>query len=143
MIINIRHIGLVVNNLSLMKNFYMKLGFNEHISGIEKGKFIDNVTGLENVNLEWIKLKSRDGQLLELLKYHSHPDNGQLEIRKSNKHGCSHVAFTVEDSDEFCKLIVKHGGSIINQPMLSPDKKVKVSYCHDPEGILMEIVQIL
>jgi len=143
MIINIRHTGIVVNDLSLMTQFYINLGFQKFISGNEKGEFIDNVTGLNNVDLEWVKLKSQDGQLLELLKYHSHPDDNIPNLRKSNKHGCSHIAFTVENSENFCELIKKNGGSIINKPAISLDEKVKVSYCHDPEGVLMEVVEIL
>ena len=52
MIKNIRHTGIVVNNLELMTNFYIALGFSKFVSGNEQGEFIDSVTGLKNVNLE-------------------------------------------------------------------------------------------
>ena len=142
MIKNIRHTGIVVNNLELMTNFYIALGFSKFMSGKEQGEFIDSVTGLKNVNLEWVKLKSKDGNLIELLKYYSHPDKKFIDNnRNSNSHGCSHLAFTVDSAESICECIKNNGGNIINPPHLSPDNKVKVAYCHDPEGIIMEIVE--
>ena len=39
--------------------------------------------------------------------------------------------------------IKKIGGSMVNSPALTNDKKVKVAYCHDNEGNLIEIVEVL
>ena len=107
MIKNIRHTGIVVNDLELMTNFYLALGFNKFISGKEKGEFIDNVTGLENVNLEWVKLKSKDGNLIELLKYYSHPDKKFINTnRNSNSHGVQ-SKITVDNAELICECIKK------------------------------------
>ncbi len=143
MISSIRHTGIVVRDLSKSVEFYKKLGFTDHEKAIEEGEFIDQVTGFTNVKLEWVKLKAQDGSLLELLKYHSHPLNEKISNQDSNQLGCSHVAFTVEDIDKACTVIQNEGGSIVNPPALSKDNKVKVSYCHDLEGVLMEIVEVL
>ena len=117
-----------------------KADFNQ---AVEEGKFIDQVTGLSNVKLEWVKLKSPDGFLLELLKYHSHPESAEITQQKSNKLGCSHMAFGVDNIEKTCEIIEKIGGSIVNRPALTDDKKVKVAYCHDIEGVLMEIVEVI
>ena len=143
MIRGIRHSGIVVRDLEKSANFYRMLGFVNNKNAIEQGLFIDQVTGLKDVKLEWIKLKAPDGNLIELLKYHSHPESKEIENQKSNKLGSSHIAFTVDNIDEMCNLIKKAGGSIINPPAISSDERVKVSYCHDPEGVLIEIVEVL
>jgi catechol 2,3-dioxygenase-like lactoylglutathione lyase family enzyme len=143
MIKTIRHTGIVVRNLQNSANFYRALGFEDVNNAIEEGGFIDQVTGLNNVRLEWIKLKSPDGCLLELLKYHSHPKTQLITMQESNKLGCSHVAFGVENIENFCKVIKKNGGSIVNFPALTLDKKVKVAYCHDLEGVLIEVVEVI
>jgi catechol 2,3-dioxygenase-like lactoylglutathione lyase family enzyme len=143
MIKTIRHTGIVVRNLQNSANFYRALGFEDVSNAIEEGGFIDQVTGLSNVKLEWIKLKSPDGCLLELLKYHSHPKTQLITMQESNKLGCSHVAFGVENIEKFCKVIKKNGGSIVNFPALTSDKKVKVAYCHDLEGVLIEVVEVI
>jgi len=143
MIKSIRHTGIVVRDLEKSANFYRALGFVDFTHAIEQGKFIDQVTGLVETKLEWIKLKAPDGNLLELLKYHSHSDNSEVTQQNSNKLGCSHMAFGVDNIEKICQIIKTKGGSIINPPALSDDKKAKVVYCHDLEGVLMEIVEIL
>ena len=143
MIKSVRHTGIVVRDLEKAANFYRALGFIDSNQALEEGKFIDQVTGLLNAKLEWIKLKSPDGYLLELLQYHSHLESEEVTKQRSNKLGCSHIAFGVDNIEKTCEIIEKIGGSIVNPPALSDDKKVKVAYCHDVEGVLMEIVEVL
>jgi catechol 2,3-dioxygenase-like lactoylglutathione lyase family enzyme len=142
MINSVRHTGVVVRDLEKAANFYRALGFVDFNHALEEGKFIDQVTGLIDTKLEWVKLKAPDGYLLELLKYHSHIDSSAMTLQNSNKLGCSHMAFGVDNIDKTCKIIEEMGGSIVNLPALTDDKKVKVAYCHDLEGVLMEIVEI-
>jgi catechol 2,3-dioxygenase-like lactoylglutathione lyase family enzyme len=143
MIKSVRHTGIVVRNLEKAANFYRGIGFVEDNRAIEEGEFIDQVTGLKKTKLEWIKLKAPDGYLLELLQYHSHPEKTEITQQKSNKLGYSHIAFGVDNIDKACKIIEKLGGSIVNPPALTNNKKIKVAYCHDLEGFLIEIVEIL
>ena len=87
MIISVRHTGIVVRNLEKTANFYRALGFVDDNRAIEEGEFIDQVTGLKNTKLEWLKLKAPDGYILELLQYHSHPESAEITQQKSNKLG--------------------------------------------------------
>ena len=143
MIKAVRHTGVVVRDLEKSTEFYCALGFVEDNQAIEEGDFIDTVVGLQKVKLEWVKLKAPDGYILELLQYHSHPEQKEIEKQRSNQLGCSHLAFSVDDIDTVCKEIKKIGGSVVNPPALTNEKKVKVVYCHDNEGNLMEIVEVL
>ena len=143
MIRSVRHTGIVVRNLKESVEFYCALGFVEDNRDVEEGVFIDTVVGLQNTKLEWVKLKALDGYILELLQYHSHPERKSITKQKSNQLGCSHLAFSVDDIDFICEKIEEIGGSIVNLPALTNDKKVKVAYCYDNEGNLMEIVEIL
>ena len=143
MIKAVRHTGFVVRDLEKSAEFYCALGFVEDNRAIEEGDFIDTVVGMQNVKLEWVKLKAPDGYLLELLQYHSHPEQKEIAKQRSNQLGCSHLAFSVDDIDTVCKEIKKIGGSVVSPPALTNDKKVKVVYCHDNEGNLMEIVEVL
>jgi predicted enzyme related to lactoylglutathione lyase len=143
MIVNVRHTGIVVTDLPRAVSFYSELGFIEFSRDIESGEFIEQVTGMKDARLEWVKLKAKDGYLLELLQYHSHPGSSSLDVALANQLGCSHLAYTVEDIDAACQQILRAGGSLVNPPAISANGKVKVAYCHDPEGVLMEIVQEL
>ena len=143
MIKAVRHTGVVVRNLEKSVEFYRALGFVEDNRDTEEGVFIDTVVGLQNTKLEWVKLKAADGHLLELLQYHSHPEQREITKQKSNQLGYSHMAFSVKNINAVCEKIEEIGGSMVNPPALTNDKKVKVAYCHDNEGNLMEIVEVL
>ena len=44
---------------------------------------------------------------------------------------------------KFLLKLVRLGGSIVNPPAVSANGSVKVMYCHDLDGILMEMVEEL
>ncbi len=81
MIINVRHAGICVTDLPRAVEFYSALGFNEISRDTETGHFIEQVTGIDEVRLEWVKLTAKDGFMLELLQYHSHPKPAKVTMR--------------------------------------------------------------
>ena len=143
MIIKTRHTGLVVEDLSASIAFYEGLGLSVWKHESENGGFISQVVGLKNAEIETAKLKLPDESVIELLEYKSHPTEPTITNYPSNKHGCSHVAFTVKDVEEISSKIIRLGGSIVNPPAVSANGSVKVMYCHDLDGILMEMVEEL
>ena len=142
MLKNIRHTGLVVRDLSNSRKFYEALGFAAKKHALESGPEISRIVGIPSVEIETLKLGSPDGSLIELLQYRSHPDNSSFSKQNSNRHGCSHIALTVKSAHDFCEKICDLGG-IVSTPTLSGDSKVLVAYCHDIDGILIEVVEDL
>ena len=138
-----RHFGIVVSDLSKMRDFYAKLGFVVESHDIESGSFIEQVVDIESAKIEWYKMRSSDGCLVELLKYENDVLPLVSHVKKSSEMGISHFAITVDNIDDACDNIVKWGGSLKNLPAISPNGKVKVVYCHDPEGGLIEMVEEL
>lgn len=143
MITKIRHTGFVVKDLIKSLNFYEGLGFKLASRQIEQGGFIDQVVGLKNVKVETAKLVSPCGGMLELLKYHSHPIQKDYSKQQSNKLGCSHIALSVPSITRTLEVISEFGGSFVNPPAKSQCGNYLVAYCHDLEGILIEIVEEL
>ena len=141
MLKNIRHTGLVVRDITKSRMFYEGLGFVVDKQMTESGEFISHVVGIPNAKIETIKMQSPDGGRIELLQYLSTNNDSPVINQLSNQLGCSHLAMTVHAIDEFCVLIQNLGGSVVNSPRKSHDGKVSVAYCHDNEGILLEIVQ--
>jgi len=47
------------------------------------------------------------------------------------------------DLAQTCQLVDRLGGSVVNPPAVAPNGKVRVAYCHDLDGILMELVEEL
>ena len=60
MIKNLRHTGIVVNDLDKCLNFYLNLGFHEVSREIENGSYIDKLVGLNDVKLECAKLALKE-----------------------------------------------------------------------------------
>ena len=143
MIKNIRHTGLVVNNISKLKDFYLSLGFEIVNEDIEEGTFIDTLTGLKESKLHTVKMKTENSSMIELIKYLNPVSPIINQSAQPNSLGCSHFAMTVDNANEICELIKKNGGTEINPPAKNLNGTVKVAYCYDPEGILIEVVEEL
>ncbi len=142
MMIGTRHTGIVVENLEVAQKFYLGLGFSWHSENVEAGPFIEQVTGLDNAKLKWVKMNLPDGSLLELLQYQQPKQEPNKTRQVSNEMGVSHVAFTVENIDRICEQVVRLGGGLVNKPALSKNRLFRVAYCHDVEGNLFEVVEI-
>ena len=142
MIKNVRHTGIVVIDLETSLYFYRDLlGFQIVKQMEETGDYIDNISSLRNVKVTTIKMTSSSGQMIELLKYHSHP--AEQKTREISEIGISHIAFTVDDLNiEYGRLKDK-GIQFNSPPQLSPDGYAKVTFCRAPEGTLIELVEVL
>jgi len=136
-------VGLVVEDLERSIHFYRDILSLKLVGRlIEEGPYINHIVGINNAKLEWAKLQCSDGSIIELIQYLSHPGKNDVSgTYPSNRHGCSHVAFTVNDINLLYKKIIDIGCKCNSQPILSPDNKVMVMYCHDPDGIILEIVE--
>ena len=145
MITAIRHVGIVVRDLRKSLVFYSEiLGLAIYRREVEEGRFIDELTGLNSVRLEWVKLVIPKGGLIELLQYHSHPDaeaSALPQLCPSNALGCSHVALTVTNLDEAYLRLLSHGYSAKSPPIVTANKAAKILYCHDPDGTILELIE--
>jgi catechol 2,3-dioxygenase-like lactoylglutathione lyase family enzyme len=143
MVLNTRHTGFVVTDLEKFIKFYEGFGLSVVSRMIEEGDYIDKLVGLDGVKLEWAKLSLPDGSMIELLEYHTHFDlvNKTADFQLANRLGCSHIALTVRNIDETIEYICQSGGAIKNSYQTSPDGNVKVAYCFDMDGNILEIVE--
>ena len=143
MTVEIRHVGLVVADLEQSLKFWCEaLGFMVLRQMEESGPHIDAMMGLKDVRVTTAKLVAPDGNLLELLYFHSHPDKPRWP-GKPYSTGFTHIALTVKDLDETLRRLEQFGTSIPAEPQLSPDGQVKVIYATGPEGVLLELVEII
>jgi catechol 2,3-dioxygenase-like lactoylglutathione lyase family enzyme len=143
MIKGIRHTGLVVTDLTRAMEFWCgMLGFKLVRQMEESGTQIDAVLNLDAVRLTTAKLASPDGQQLELLQFHSHPDRPTWEGKPCST-GFTHIAMTVHSMKETVARLSGQGVCFPNPPQRSPDGKVIVTYAIGPENILLELVEEL
>lgn len=143
MITAIRHTGLVVANLDKALSFWCDLmGFVVSKRMEESGSHIDAMMGLKDVRLTTVKLAAPDGNLIELLHFHTHPDKPVWQ-GQPNSTGFTHIAMTVNDLDATFALLSSAGVKFNAPPQLSPDGYAKVTYCRGPECVLLELVEVL
>ena len=142
MIKEIRHIGIVVNNMENSLKFYRDLLGLKIIRDMdEHGNYIDNMLSLDNVQVRTVKMSADIGNtLIELLYFKSHTDD---EIRNFYTIGASHVALTVDNLDSLYKHLSANNIRFNAPPQKSPDGLVKVTFCNDPDGTPVELVEII
>ena len=143
MISSIRHVGLVVADFDNAIKFWCDtMGFVISRQMEESGPHIDAMIGLKDVRVTTAKLSAPDGNLLELLHFHSHPDKTYWEGAPYST-GLTHIALTVHNLDETCRRLKQVGVSFPSEPTKSVDGFAKVIYATGPEGVLLELVEII
>lgn len=143
MITEIRHIGIVVQDLNKVLNFFTKLlKFKIKKKMSEKSSYIDNILGLKNANITTVKIEAPDGNLIEILKFKNFRNkknwNGKIYST-----GLTHISMTVKNLEKTYRFLIKKNIKFNAPPQLSPDKYAKVTFCKGPEGLLIELVEVL
>lgn len=143
MIKAIRHTGLVVVDMERALRFWCEvLGFRVVRQMEESGPQLDAMLNLRDVRVLTAKLAAPDGSQLELLKFHSHPDRPTW-TGMPNSTGLTHIAMTVHDMNETVSRLTKEGVHFPNPPQRSADGNVVATYAQGPEGVLLELVEVL
>lgn len=139
---NIRHVGIVVQDLKKMSNFFINdLGFKLHKKMSENTDFIDKILNLRKTKLVTIKLKLPNGHLVELLKFKNYPHKIKWQGKIFHT-GLTHIALTVKDiNKKFLKLKKKY--KFNSSPTISEDGNVVVAFFYGPENIIIELVEEL
>lgn len=139
----VRHAGIVVSDLAKSLRFYRDLlGLRIAKQKEESGEYIDAICGLKNARINTVKLAAGDGSLIELLYFYSHLNAGRGKSDIFDI-GISHVAFMVEDVDKEYDRLSKAGVLFNSPPKVSPDGYAKVAFCKDPDGVFVELTQVL
>ena len=143
MITQIRHTGLVVADLEGALRFWRDiLGFKVEKQMDESGPHIDAMMGLKDVRVTTVKMTAPEGGMIELLHFQSHSDKPAW-LGKPYSTGFTHIAMKVVSLDVAYKKLADAGAVFPAPPQYSPDGTVKVIYCRGPEGVLLELVEIL
>jgi glyoxylase I family protein len=142
MILATRHVGIVVQDLEKMFHFWRDLvGLEVMVDFWEQGDYINTVQALSGVRLHMIKLRAPDGSMIEPLKDEAHPTPPPERNELCNR-GIRHIAFTVADVAGSWRTLQQAGCEVLSGPVTAPDGKARLFFARDPEGNLLEIVQM-
>ena len=132
----------MVSDMEKSLKFYRDLlGFKVKSLVDEEGEFLDNMLAHENVKNKVAKLVTEQGNaLVELIDSRSY---GNKKDRDFFTIGASHFAFTVDDLEKTYDYLVKNGVKFTAPPQQTPDGFAKVTFCEDPDGTPIELVEVI
>ncbi|MCE2404193.1 MAG: VOC family protein [Dehalococcoidia bacterium] len=138
------HTGFVVKDLETSVAFYRDvMGLNHEFSSERTGEFAERVVGFKNAHLRIAFLNMENGHHLELVQYIV-PEGAQAKFER-NDLGASHLAFFVENMEEYHAAMSGRGLRFIGPPAtLVENGKVmrKAAYAQDPDGNWLEFVEL-
>ena len=141
MIKSFHHTALSVSDLDRSIRFYcdlleMKLDWRiDH----RKSEALEKVVGLKNVNVSYAMLSGWGGRL-ELFQYHTPVSQPYPPDKPVSDNGITHFAFQVEEIEALYEKLLGRGVRF-NTPPQVIRKGVKATYLHDPDGIILELIQ--
>ena len=136
MVKNIRHSGIVVNDIDMAKLFYCDILGMKIVSESThlRDAFLEKVLDTTYLNFSIIKMVAPNGSMLEL--YVS-------QDMESGRESFAHVAFTVGNLLDIYDKLVDQGFEPLSIPCLDNQKKHKVMFVEDFNGNLIELVEEL
>ena len=142
MIKDVRHVGIMVSDMEKSLKFYRDLlGLKVKSLVDEEGEFLDNMLAHENVKNKVAKLYAKNGNaLIELIDSRSYANKKDRDFFTI---GASHFALTVDDLEKTYDYLVKNGVKFTAPPQQTPDRFAKVTFCEDPDGTLIELVEVI
>jgi catechol 2,3-dioxygenase-like lactoylglutathione lyase family enzyme len=137
----IDHVGVIVNDLSAAKAFFLDLGLEVQGEGELEGGWLDQIVGLNDVKTAYVFLGMPDAQAnLELIKYYRPSDEKDLQQPLANTLGIRHIAFIVEDIEGVVAKLKTKGQEIFGE-IQSYEESYKLCYVRGPEGIILELAE--
>lgn len=139
------HTGFVVKDLEESVKFYTGvLGMRLAARTERQGDFVNQVLAFPNAHIKGAFVDQGEGHQLELIQYIT-PESGPGGIAR-NDLGASHLAFYVEDIEQFYANTSGRGLRFNNPPAaLSDDHgnlQRKALYAQDPDGNWLEFVEV-
>ena len=130
----IDHVGVIVNDLSAAKEFFLDFGLEMLGEGEVEGKWAERIIGLNDVRATVVMLGMPDGQAtLELVKFHTASD-----IKGIQQSFANHIAFAVEDIESIVAKLKKKGTELFVQ---NYENAYKLCFVRGPEGIILELAE--
>ena len=137
----INHVGIIVDDLSAAKAFFLDLGLEVQGDGELEGELLDQVTGLHDARTAVVWLGTPDDQAhIELVKFYTPSDEKGIQQSSANTLGIRHIAFAVEDIEALVATLKKKGTEFFSE-IQNYENIYKLCYVRGPEGIILELAE--
>jgi catechol 2,3-dioxygenase-like lactoylglutathione lyase family enzyme len=137
----IDHVGVIVNDLTAAKEFFLDFGLEVLGEAEVEGEWIERAIGLNDFRKTVVQLGMSDGETtLELVKFHALSDEMGIQQYFSNTLGICHIAFAVEDIEVIVAKLKKRGAELFGE-IQNYENVYKLCYVRGPEGIILELAE--
>jgi catechol 2,3-dioxygenase-like lactoylglutathione lyase family enzyme len=144
MINGINHVGIAVANLDRQLEFYVGvLGFERWSEGgWTESPRIDGIVGLRDSAARRVTLRA--GNLyVEFFEYQAPPPRVAAPRHEANDRGWTHICIDVTDIDAEYERLTRAGMKFNCPPGPAGANSHRATYGHDPEGNIIEILEVL
>ncbi|WP_066299227.1 VOC family protein [Bacillus sp. FJAT-29937] len=139
----IDHVGVIVNDLSATKEFFLDFGLEVKGEWEMEGELMGYAVGLNDAKVACVGLGMPDGQTwIELIKFHTPSDEEGIQKSFANTLGIRHIAFAVDDIEAVVAKLKKKGTEIFSE-IQQYEESYKLCYVRGPEGIILELAEKL
>ncbi|MGY4690867.1 VOC family protein [Salibacterium sp. K-3] len=145
MSIKYAHTNIVAKDWRRLSDFYVKVFDCKPVLPERdlSGKWIENVTNIDNVSIKGIHLTLPGydaGPTLEIFQYY--PENPERQPSNISNQGFAHIAFVVDNVEEVLNKLMEYGGKkhgALEKKEFESLGVLTIVYAEDPEGNIIEI----
>jgi catechol 2,3-dioxygenase-like lactoylglutathione lyase family enzyme len=147
MLKNIRHMGRPVYNLDRALKFYRDLLGMRIVSKGTLDRYDSlKLLGLIDCELTWVKLATEDLTSILELYYFENEFVRETYFNIENEEDIisfDHISFTVENAIKLHELLTENNIEVMSAPSIDSECKHTLFFARDPDGNLIELVQVI
>ena len=144
MAIKMNNVGIVVEDLDPVIEFFELLGLVLEGKGAVEGEWAGKVTGLGDQHVEIAMMRTPDGHgRLELSRFIRPEVVADHRTAPVNSLGYLRVMFSVDDLDETLERVLGHGGELVSSEVVQYETMYRLCYIRGPEGLLIGLAEEL
>ncbi len=137
------NVGIVVDDLTAMIDFFVELGLELEGRGMVEGEWAGRVTGLGDQRVEIAMMRTPDGHgRLELSRFLAPTAVADYVNAPVNALGYLRVMFAVDDLDETLERLRTRGAQLVGE-VVQYKNVYRLCYIRGPEGLLIGLAQEL
>ena len=144
MAITMGNVGIVVQELTPVIEFFRDLGLELEGRAMAEGEWAGRCTGLGDQRVEVAMMRTPDGhgrvELSRFLEPEVIEDHRNAPV---NALGYLRVMFGVDDIDDTLARLYKHGAQLVSNEVVQYENVYKLCYIRGPENILIGLAQSL
>lgn len=138
------NVGIVVEDLTVVIDFFQALGLELEGRADVSGEWAGRVTGLGDQNVEIAMMRTPDGHgRLELSRFLAPDVIADHRTAPVNALGYLRVMFSVDDLDATLARAYDHGARLVSSEVVQYEDAYRLCYIRGPEGLLVGLAQEL